>query len=392
MNGLLNYRDEFPGLKECTHMLSHSLGAMPSRAQTMMQTYLEQWQNQTSWMHWLPFVDTFGNKVAHVLGVDPGSIFFHQNCTTAQAVVASCFDWRGARNKIVCSALDFPTQLYLWQAQSKLGANVEIVPAAEDGFRFSLDRFIEAIDENTRIVSVSHVFYQSSEIADIETICKHAHQKGAWVLVDCYQSAGTLPLNLKNTGVDFACGGSVKWICGGPGAAYLYVRPDLRNQLNPTLTGWFGHASPFAFEPPPVRYAETAWRMANGTPPMPALYAAASGWEIIDEIGTPQIRTNSLRQTQHLIDLVDQHGFELRSPREPAVRGGTVCFDFKGSNAVTDALRNQRFLCDWRPRSGLRASPHFYTRDDEIDLFVERLLEIKQSLGDNIDARAVASV
>jgi kynureninase len=200
---------------------------------------------------------------------------------------------------------------------------------------------------------------------------------GALVVADIYQSAGTLPVNVRDMGVDFAAGGSVKWLCGGPGAGYLYVRSDLRASLEPRVTGWVAHKRPFAFESGGIEYADDAFRFLNGTPAIPALYAARSGYEIINEIGVANIRRKSLRQTQRLIDLADEAGFRINTPRAEAERGGTVTLDVPGGQEITKELLRRDFLVDFRPDAGIRVAPHFYTKDEELDLLISEIQAIR---------------
>jgi kynureninase len=226
-----------------------------------------------------------------------------------------------------------------------------------------------AITERTLIVPVSHVLFRSAFVQDIAAITRRAHDVGALVCVDLYQSLGTVPVSLGEWNVDFACGGSVKWLCGGPGAGYLYVRPDLRPRLEPRVTGWFGHAEPFAFRMPAQEYAPSAWRMLGGTPAVASLYHARPGADIVASIGVGAIREKSLRQTARMIAAVDAAGWTLRSQRDEAARGGTVCFDFPGAAVVAEQLNRRKHFCDHRPGAGIRVSPHFYTTNDEIDAF-----------------------
>jgi kynureninase len=198
------------------------------------------------------------------------------------------------------------------------------------------------------------------------------------VLLDVYQSAGTVPLRLAEWDCDLACGGSVKWACGGPGAGYLYVRPDVLERLQPMATGWFAHAEPFAFDMGPMRYAGDVWRMIGGTMPVPAVYTARAGWETIARLGVERIRAKSLRQTRLLRELVEARGFTVNTPREDDRRGGTICFDFPGADIVSRELVRRRFFHDYRPRCGMRVSPHFYTTDDELRAFVDALDEVRK--------------
>jgi kynureninase len=275
----------------------------------------------------------------------------------------------------VYDELNFPTVHYVWQAQARRGAEVVVVKAGGGG-RPPLEGLLEAIDERTLLVPISHVLFRSSGLYDARAVIDRAHAVGAMVLLDVYQSAGTVPLALGEWGCDMACGGSVKWACGGPGAAYLYVRPDLLGTLEPMATGWFAHAEPFAFEMGPIRYAADVWRMIGGTMAVPAVYAARAGWEIIARLGVDRIRAKSLRQTRLLQDALEGRGFVLKTPREDDARGGTVCFDFEGAEQVSRELVRRRFFHDYRPNCGLRVSPHFYTTDEELLAFLAELDEV----------------
>jgi kynureninase len=299
------------------------------------------------------------------------------NVSIAQTVVASCFAFDGKRNKVVYDDLNFSTVHYVWQQQRRIGAEVVVVPS-DDGIHPPTEKLLRAIDERTLIVPISHVLFRSSAMYDARRIIERAHAVGALVVLDVYQSAGTVPLALAEWGCDFACGGSVKWACGGPGAAYLYVRPDLLRRLEPMATGWFSHAEPFAFDMGPMRFADDAWRMIGGTMPVAAAYMARPGWEMLARLGADRIRAKSLRQTRMLRGLVEERGFTVNTPRGDDERGGTICFDFPGAEAASRALVGRRFFHDYRPRCGLRVSPHFYTTDDEVRAFVEALDDVRK--------------
>ena len=250
---------------------------------------------------------------------------------------------------------------------------------SEDGIHPPVEKLLAAIDERTLLVPISHVLFRSSGMYDARAVIERAHAVGAMVLLDVYQSAGTVPLKLAEWGCDIACGGSVKWACGGPGAGYLYVRPDLLPKLEPMATGWFAHAEPFAFDMGPMRYAKDVWRMIGGTMPVPAIYTARAGWETVARLGVERIRAKSLRQTRLLRDLVQARGFTVNTPQDDAARGGTVCFDFAGADLVSRELVRRRFFHDYRPRCGLRVSPHFYTTDDELHAFVDALDDVRKN-------------
>jgi kynureninase len=289
----------------------------------------------------------------------------HQNVTLAEAVVLSCFDFAGTRRRIVYEEGNFPSVRYLYQAQR----GADILVAADD------EGVAEAIDERTLLVPVTHVLYKTGEIQDVEAIVAAAHQEGALVVLDAYQSVGAVQLDVTVLDVDFAVGGSVKWLCGGPGAAWLYVRPELAATLEPALTGWQAHARPFAFEPE-QDYAEGAWRFLTGTPNVPALYAATAGYDVIEEVGVEQVRERSLLLTSLLIELLDDTGFPVGSPRDAERRGGTVSVKPPGHERVGRGLLERGVIIDWRPDVGLRLGPHFFTTEDELRFAVEQIVEL----------------
>ena len=370
MPSLLDYRARFPILAETTYLINHSLGAMPAAAEERVLEYTRSWNERgvRAWEEgWWDLPLTVGDQIGRLIGAPPGSVSMHQNVTIAEAVVASCFTFDGARRRVVYEEGNFPSVRYLYQAQERRGADI-LVAADDEGV-------VEAIDERTLLVPVTHVLFKTGEIQDVEAIVAAAHEHGALVVLDAYQSAGTVPLDVTALGVDFAVGGSVKWLCGGPGAGWLYVRPDLAATLEPALTGWQAHARPFAFEPEQA-YAEGAWRFLTGTPNVPALYAATAGYDVIEEIGVCPIRERSVELTTLLIDLLDKAGFPVGSPRDPARRGGTVCVQPPDSKRVNRRLAERGVICDWRPDVGLRLGPHFYNSEDDLRFAVEQIIEL----------------
>ena len=378
MDELLKWRKEFPVLESAVHMISHSLGAMPRRAAECLQEYADTWSQRgiRAWEEgWWEMPRAVGDLAGRIIGAGPGEVVMQQNVSTCVATVLSCFDWAGRRNKIVSEGLNFPSNLYQCHALARVGAQVVTVPS-DDGVTVPLDRMLSAIDDSTRLVFVSHVLFKSSYIQDLAAIVGRAHERGAMVLADIYQSAGTVPVDVRALGVDFATGGSVKWLCGGPGAGYLYVRRDLWPQLEPRFTGWMAHRQPFAFDAGAIDYADDAFRFLNGTPAIPALYAARSGYEIIAEVGVARIREKSMRQTARFIALAGEAGFAVRSPRNPAERGGTVVIDVPNGEEVTQELLRRNFLVDYRPGAGIRVAPHFYSKDEELEMTVREMRAI----------------
>ena len=371
MRDLLDYRSEFPILAHTTYLINHSLAAMPRRAEERLLEFTRMWKQRgiRSWSEgWWTMPMTVGDQVGRIIGAPRGSTVMHQNVAVAEAVVLSCFRPFRERNRVVYERANFPSVRYLYQAQPEL--EVVICHDAE--------AIVEAIDERTLLVPISHVLFKSGEIQDVEPIVRRAHEVGAHVILDCYQSAGIVPFDVTELGVDFAVGGSVKWLCGGPGNGWLYVRPDLAERLEPSYTGWQAHERPFAFEEE-MEYAHGAARFLTGTPNVPAHYAATAGYDLIEEIGVERIRENSLRQTQLLIDLADEAGFEVRSPREPARRGGTVTVHVPEFAAVHRELTERQILCDFRPDAGIRLGPHYYNSADEIRFVIEQIADVLET-------------
>jgi kynureninase len=371
VDDLLAYRSQFPILETCTYLINHSLAAMPAKAEDNLREYARMWRERgiRSWGEgWWEMPVTVGDQIGRIIGALPGTTVMHQNVTVAEMVVLSCFHELGGRNRIVYEEANFPSVRYLYQAQPEL----EVVAVEDDG------AIVDAIDERTLLVPISHVLFKNAEIQQIEPIIRRAHECGAHVVLDCYQSAGVVPFDVTELGVDFATGGSVKWLCGGPGAGWLYVRPDLAERLQPTFVGWQGHARPFAFEPE-LEYADGARRFLTGTPNVPALYAATAGYDVIEEVGVDRIRERSLRLTQLLIDLLDDAGLEVASPREPARRGGTVLVRTPDHAAVHKELTEREIICDFRPDAGVRLGPHFFNTEDELRHTVEQLTDIVES-------------
>jgi kynureninase len=375
---LLVWRSEFPILEHTTYLISHSLGPMPRRAVAALREFTDIWATRgiRAWEEgWWNMPVTCGDLVGSIIGAPKGRVVMHQNVSICQSIVTSCFDWRGPRNKLVTDGLNFPSNDYIYHNLERQGAEIVSV-ASVDGMTVTLDAILDAIDERTQLVSISHVAFRSSYLHDLAAIVRRTHEVGAYIIADLYQSAGIVPLDVTELGVDFATGGSVKWLLGGPGAGYLYVRPDLDSKLQPAATGWAAHAEPFEFVDGAIEYAPDIRRFLNGTPNVPAMYSARSGYEIVNEIGVEAIRAKSKRQTQQLIAQADEASLTVRSPRDPEVRGGTVILDVPNGREVTAELGRRNILVDFRPGAGIRIAPHFYTADDEISHIIGELKSI----------------
>jgi kynureninase len=384
---LLRFRPEFPILTRTNYMISNSLGAMPRGAGTALADYADMWQTRgvRAWEEkWWDLAREVGDEIGVLMNAPPNSVSTFQNVTTAEAVVASCFDFSGRRNKIVYDDLNFPSVMYFWEAQRARGARIHMV-GPQDGIHVSADKLLDAIDEETLLVPISHVIFRSAFIQDVAAIIEKAHRVGAYVVLDSFHALGVVPFDVQALNADFVVGGVLKWLCGGPGTCYVYVRPDLAAKLTPSLTGWMAHEAPFAFEIGPNRYTTGPYKFMNGTPNVAALYAARPGLSIIRQAGIDSIRSKSCRQTARLIELADARGWPVNTPRESERRGGTVSIDMPNSKQVCAELLKRDVLVDWRPQAGVRFSPHFYNTDEELDRAIATVEEILAGM--KVDAR-----
>jgi kynureninase len=392
MDELLKWRGEFPILGRTTYMISNSLGAMPRGVYDSMRAYADSWAERgvRAWEEgWWEMAVGVGDKIAPLIGAGPGEISLHQNVTLTQAVISSCFDFRGARNKVVMTDLEFPSIQYFYHEQCRNGARVELV-SSPDPVRIDLDKFLAAIDETTLLVPISHVLFRSSYIVDARAIIERAHRVGAHVILDNFQAAGTIPIDVRALGTDFAVGGALKWLCGGPGVAYLYVREDLRAKLKPALTGWIAHQRPFAFEAGAIDRRSDSFRYLNGTPHIPALFACQPGLDILHAVGITVIREKSIRMTTRLLEGAKSRGWRVNTPDNPAERAGTVSIDCPHAAEVCHELLAREILVDYRPKAGVRLSPHFYNREDECDFALAQMEEILRTQAWEKHAVAVA--
>ncbi len=374
---LLDFRSEFPILETTTYLVSNSLGPMPRSVPEKLAEYAADWGalGVKAWARgwWEKPVDV-GNEIAPLMNAGPGEVVMMPNVTIAQAAVCSAIDFTGPRDTIVMTELDFPSVRYAYEELAKrFGARVVVV-RSDDGISIEQDRLLAAIDERTRLVSISHVLFKSAFINDADAICAHAHRMGALVSLDAFHSVGIIPVDVKRSGVDFLTGGVLKWLCGGPGGCFLYVSPSIRDTLAPAITGWQAHARPFAFEEQ-MEYASGSFRWLNGTPVIPALYGCAEGAKIIRAAGIEAIREKSVRQTSRLIELAEARGYRVFAPKDPARRGGTVTIDVPHGYEVTQVLLSRDILVDYRVGAGIRAAPFFFNRDDEIEMLIESIDE-----------------
>jgi kynureninase len=378
---LLKWRAEFPILGRSTYLISNSLGAMPRGVYDSLHGYADTWAERgvRAWEEsWWDLAGRIADKVAPLIGAGPGEISLHQNVTSTQAVITSCFDFRGPRNKVVMTELEFPSVQYFYHEQRRHGARIELVPSG-NSVRFDLELFLSAIDETTLLVPISLVLFRSAFIVNAQAIIEKAHRVGAHVVLDVFQATGTVPFAVRALGADFATGGVLKWLCGGPGVAYLYVREDLRNKLFPALTGWMAHRRPFQFEPGAIEPRDDSYRFLNGTTHIPAMYAAEPGLDILNKVGLAAIREKSMRMTARLFESARHRGWPVNTAENPAERGGTVSIDCPHAYEVCRELLAREILVDYRPRAGIRLSPHFYNTQEECDFALSQIDEILKS-------------
>lgn len=376
---LLRFRPEFPTLADTTYLISNSLGAMPIAAREGLEEYAATWTERgvRAWAEtWWGMSGVVGDLIGQLFNAPAGTVSMHQNVSLAQAIVISCFDWSGPRNKVVYTDMNFPSVQYVYERYARdLGAQIHVVESP-DGVGVPTEMILEAIDEQTLLVPISHVLFRSAYIQDAKAICERAAEVGAHVVLDAYQSIGTVPVDVQELGCAMLVGGVLKWLCGGPGGVFLYVRPDLLETLEPKITGWMAHPRPFDFAQPPMPFTDGAYRFQNGTPNIPALYAAQAGPRILLDAGIENVRAKSMRQTAHLIDLAKAEGWNVTAPADPERRGGTVAVDVPHAYEVKHELLERGVIVDYRPGAGIRISPHFYNTDEECDRAVEEIKDI----------------
>ena len=379
---LLARRDDYPVLSRATYLASHTLGAMHRETPARLAAFTRQWAEQgvVAWESWAPEVQRIGDVVGSLVGAPPGTTILRQNVADVLGDVVSSLDWRGReggtrRNRVVTSSLEWPGSLNTWSQVDRLGGQAVVVPGSDDGVELDLEAMVAAIDERTLLVECSHVLFRTSTVVDLAPLVARAHEVGALVLVDGYQAAGTLDVDVVALGVDLYMGGSVKYLSGGPGNGWLYAAPHVSETLRPVTTGWFGTAKPFDFDPE-LTYATGVGRFAGGTPGVPAAYAAAPAYEALAEIGVRRVRERSVALTQPLLEGALERGFTVRSPHDPARRGGHVTIDPGDAQHVHDELHRRGFVVDARPGVGIRVSPHFYNTAEEALAVLDEMQDV----------------
>lgn len=372
-------RDEFPILADSTYLVSHSMGAAPLGARTALQTYWDEWaaEGPEAWERWLPRIAEIADGIGALIGAAPGTCFLGPNVSVLQAAIASSIDFRGSRNEIVHESLQFPSLTYVWREWERYGAAVRIVES-DDGRAIPTERIVAAITEKTAIAVLSHAYYVSGAIADVRAIQRHCREVGALLCVDAYQTTGVYPYDVTAWDLDLVTGGSHKWLCGGPGCGWIYLKPSLLERFRPAITGWMAHARPFAFEQAPIVHAPSMYRFGHGTPTIPGYVVAQPGHRMIASVGVARIREHNVRLTEKIVGMAQERGLRVNSPLEPERRTGWIGIDFDGSEEACRRLIERRVFVDYRPGCGIRVGPHFYTENEEIDEFFSVLEAIRR--------------
>jgi selenocysteine lyase/cysteine desulfurase len=367
---LRKLRAEFPILSARTYLNSCSLGALSRRSEAYLDDFRDRWHTMgaSAWYeHWLGRIEDLRARVAAFWGAEPAETALLPSTSVALSVIAESVEI-GSRNRVVCSELDFPTLAYQWAV--KPGIEL-VVLRSPDGVRMDPEQYAEAVDGRTLFLATSHVFFTTGHVQDLGALAGIAHRAGAWCLIDGYQGVGQVPLDLSATGVDFYTGGPLKWLLGGPGLAYLYVRGDLVQKLEPRITSWFAAEGQFGFDLEGFRYRPDARRFEMGTPALPTVHTALGGQEIVDEVGIERIAERNRSLTGHLVGRCHETGLSLRLP-EPERRSAIVMVRHRDPAGAVAHLARQGIIVDHRP-GHVRVSPHFYNTEEELDRCVEAL-------------------
>lgn len=373
------HREQFPILETSTYLVSHSMGAAPTGARTALDAYWNDWATDgpEAWDRWLPRISEIANGIGSIVGAAPDTIFLGPNVSVLQAALATSLDFRGKRNEVVYEALQFPSLTYVWAEWERYGAKTVVIPSS-DGKTIPTERIIASISEHTAIAVLSHAYYVSGAVADIRAIQRHCREVGALLCVDAYQTTGVYPYDVTEWDLDIVTGGSHKWLLGGPGCGWIYVKPGLLERFRPAVTGWMAHAKPFDFEEAPIRYAPSMYRFGTGTPTIPGYLVAQPGHDLIRSVGVSRIREHNVRLTTKLAEMALERNLRVNTPLEPPQRTGWIGIDFTNSDRVCKQLIEERVFVDYRPGCGIRVSPHFYTTDEEIDKFFATLDKLRK--------------
>jgi len=368
-----DYRAEFPIFRRAIYLNSCSLGALSTRSRARVDECLDLWETRgaAAWYEiWWGALAELRARYARLIGAATGSIALHPNISTALTAVAESLDYRH-RPKVVVTSLDFPTLSYQWLARAAEGIEVVVVESA-DGIGVPVDALADAIDERTSIVATSHVYFTSGAIQDLRALAEATHRNGALLLIDGYQAAGQVPVDVGELDVDFYCSGGLKWLLGGPGVAFLYARPALWSTLAPRASGWFAHREQFRFDPRRLELHDDARRLEAGTPPILPVYAQLGGLDILEELGAAEIRRRTMALAEDLIEQACAVGLRPKVAGDPATRSGIVMLPSPDPAIAVRRLADAGIVTDYRP-GHVRVSPYFYNVADDHRAAIERL-------------------
>ncbi len=371
------WRREFPITEQLVYLNNCSLTPLPRSGRERIERFAREWTELggRAWYdHWIGEYEALRDGIAGVLGATREEVAIEPNVSAGLVGIASTLDY-ATRPKVVVADLDFPTDGHAFHAVADRGARVEFV-RSPDRVRVPLELFERAVDERTSAVCTGHVYFTTGWIQDVRALAEICHRKGALLVVDAYQSIGAFPFDVHASGIDYLVGGTLKWLMGGPGIAFLYARREIAERARPSAVGWWGVMDPFAFDVEHLAYGAGARRFEYGTPAVAAIYAARAGLELLAAVGVATVRERHMLLSQRLVDGAITQGWTVRCPRGAAERTAIVTLEHPEPQRVVDALRAQGVICDSRP--GLvRLSPHYFNTVAEMDRALELLAPLR---------------
>ena len=374
-------RTEYPTLARKTYLSSCSLCLLSDRVRGALDRYMDLWTEHgaSAWVPgWIEEIQAVRREFAAVINAEADEVAVMPSISSCLAAISSSLDLSEG-DQVVTSELDFPTVAQSFLARDRTGVDTRIL-RSKDRVRIDLDQFESAIGERTAIVATSRVYFTSGYIQDVAAIASMAHKKGRMLLVDDYQATGQVPIDVKAAGVDILLSGGLKWLLGGPGIAYMYVRRDLVPRLSPTVAGWFGNRDQFSFNPHEMVFRDDAARFETGTPSVAAVYSGAEGLRIVNEISPEAIRERTSEIASHLVTRLREEGFDLRTPDDPDRHASITMVEVEDPQAVVAGLARRDVIVDARP-GAVRLSPYFYNNLEDIETAVSALVEVREELG-----------
>jgi len=375
------YRAEFPIFEHTTYLNSCSLGPLSGRAIAALDQYREGWSRYGApawWQVWMPQLEQAKERFARLIGAGTHEVTISHSVSSALSSISSALDYR-QRCAVVCADLDFPTISHQWLAKSREGVSVRFA-RSQDKIRVPLETYEQQMDQQVAAIATSHVFYATSYVQPVRQLADLAHAHGAKLVVDGYHAVGVLPVNVKELDVDIYIGGVLKWLLGGPGLTFIYVREELLADFQPRVTGWFAAADQFGFDTLNLELAPTADRFQLGTPAVATAYTGVAGMDMILEAGPERIWNRLQLLTQRIADRATRDGYGIVSPENAAERGGVIMLRLRNPQETVNELAERGFTVDYRPGL-LRISPHFFNTLDDVDRVMDEIATIQQQAG-----------